>query len=61
MRAMLKNAVEKMRLMFIYVLADSWFASSDNMLFTCASRSASIHKLKKFFVMDTCTTYEVRV
>jgi len=44
MRAMLKNAVEKMRLLFLYVLADSWFASSDNMLF--------IHRLKKVFVMD---------
>jgi hypothetical protein len=44
MRTMLKTAVEKMRLMFLYVLADSWFASSDNMLF--------IHKLQKFFVMD---------
>ena len=44
MRSMLKDSIGKMRLVFRYVLADSWFASSDNMLF--------IHRLKKFFVMD---------
>ena len=32
------------QLKFQYVLADSWFASSDNMLF--------IHRKKKFFLMD---------
>jgi hypothetical protein len=32
------------RLKFEYVLADSWLASSDNMLF--------IHRKKKFFLMD---------
>jgi hypothetical protein len=44
MRSMLKRAVENQHLKFRYALADSWFASSDNMLL--------IHKLKKFFVMD---------
>jgi hypothetical protein len=44
MRSMLQNAVSKQRLQFRYVLADSWFASSDNMLF--------IHRLNKFFIMD---------
>jgi hypothetical protein len=44
MRSMLKNAVENQHLKFRYVLADSWFSSSDNMLF--------IHRLKKHFVMD---------
>ena len=44
MRFMLRQAVEKQHLKFRYVLADSWFASSDNMLF--------IHRLKKHFVMD---------
>jgi len=44
MRAMVKNAIEHQHLKFRYVLADSWFASSDNMLF--------IHKLKKHFIMD---------
>ena len=44
MRAMFETAVEKQHLKFGYVLADSWFSGSDNMLF--------IHKLKKFFVMD---------
>jgi hypothetical protein len=45
MRSMLRQAVENQHLKFRYVLADSWFASSDNMLF--------IHRLKKYFVMDT--------
>ena len=44
MRLMLQNAVENQHLKFRYVLADSWFSSSDNMLF--------IDRLKKHFVMD---------
>jgi hypothetical protein len=44
MRCMLQIAVEIQRLVFRYVLADSWFSSSDNLLF--------IHRLMKFFVMD---------
>jgi hypothetical protein len=44
MRSMLKNAAENQHLKFRHVLADSWFASSDNMLF--------IHKMDKYFVMD---------
>jgi len=44
MRSMVKQAVDNQHIKFRYVLADTWFASSDNMLF--------IHKLKKFFVMD---------
>jgi hypothetical protein len=44
MRSLLQNAVENQHLKFRYVLADSWFASSDKMLF--------IHRLKKHFVMD---------
>jgi hypothetical protein len=44
MRSMIKLAIENQHLIFRYVLADSWFASSDNMLF--------IHKQKKYFVMD---------
>jgi hypothetical protein len=44
MRSMLQQAVETQRLKFRYVLADSWFSSSDNMLF--------INKLKKHFIMD---------
>jgi hypothetical protein len=44
MRSMLKQAVESQHLKFRYVLADSWFSSSDNLLF--------IHILKKYFVMD---------
>ena len=40
MRSMLQTAVEKQHLKFGYVLADSWFSASDNMLF--------IHRLKKF-------------
>jgi hypothetical protein len=44
MRSMVKNAVENQHLKFGYVLADSWFSSSDNMLF--------IHKLDKYFIMD---------
>jgi len=44
MRTMVHQAVENQHLKFRYVLADSWFASSDNMFF--------IHKLKKYFVMD---------
>ena len=44
MRSMIQQAVETQRLKFRYVLADSWFSSSDNMLF--------IDKLKKYFIMD---------
>jgi hypothetical protein len=44
MRSMIKQAVDNQRLKFSYVLADSWFASSDNMLF--------IDKLQKYFIMD---------
>ncbi|MDR0573281.1 MAG: IS701 family transposase, partial [Tannerella sp.] len=44
MRTMLTNAVKSQRLKFRYILANSWLASSDNMLF--------IHRLKKFFLMD---------
>ena len=44
MRSMILNAVASLHLIFRYVLADSWFSSSDNMLF--------IHKLKKYFVME---------
>jgi hypothetical protein len=44
MRSMLQQAVENQHLKFRYVLTDSWFSSSDNMLF--------IHKMKKNFVMD---------
>jgi hypothetical protein len=44
MRAMIKQAVKLQHLLFHYILADSWFASCDNMLF--------IHNLKKFFIMD---------
>ena len=44
MRSMLQQAVENQHLKFRYVLSESWFSSSDNMLF--------INKLKKYFVMD---------
>jgi len=44
MRSMVQQAVESQHLKFRYVLADSWFSSSDNMLF--------IDKLQKYFVMD---------
>jgi hypothetical protein len=44
LRSMVQQAVENQHLTFRYVLADSWFASSDNMFF--------IHKLEKYFVMD---------
>jgi hypothetical protein len=44
MRSMLTQAVQQQHLVFRYVLADSWFSSSDNMLF--------IHRLKKYFLMD---------
>jgi hypothetical protein len=44
MRSMLKQAVESQHLKFRYVLADSWFSSSDNLLF--------IHRMKKYFIMD---------
>jgi IS4 transposase len=44
MRSMIQSAVDSQHLKFTYVLADSWFASSENMLF--------IDKLKKYFVMD---------
>jgi IS4 transposase len=44
MRSMVKQAIESQHLKFKYVLADSWFSSSDNMLF--------IDKLEKYFVMD---------
>ncbi|MDR0287842.1 MAG: transposase [Clostridiales bacterium] len=44
MRTILLQAIEKQHLKFRYVLSDSWFASSDNLLY--------IHKLQKYFVMD---------
>ena len=44
MRAMIRQLIVSQHLIFRYVLTDSWFSSSDTMLF--------IHKLKKFFVMD---------
>ena len=44
MRSMIEQTIKNQHLKFRYVLTDSWFASSDNMLF--------IHKVKKFFVMD---------
>ena len=44
MRSMVKQAIDNQHITFRYVLADSWFSSSDNMLF--------IHKMKKYFVMD---------
>jgi hypothetical protein len=43
MQQMIKQCIRN-QLRFKYVLADSWFASSDNMLF--------IHHKNKFFVMD---------
>ena len=44
MRTMLNEAVKSRHLKFRYVPADSWFSSSDNLLF--------IHRLKKYFLMD---------
>ncbi|MDR1129453.1 MAG: hypothetical protein LBK96_00545, partial [Prevotellaceae bacterium] len=44
MRSMLRQAVENQHLKFRYVLADSWFSSSNNLLF--------IDRLEKYFVMD---------
>jgi len=44
MRSMVQQAVENQHLKFKYVLSDSWYASSDNMLF--------IDKLSKKFLMD---------
>jgi hypothetical protein len=44
MRSILQQANENQHLKFRYVLSDSWFASSDNMLF--------IHRMDKYFVMD---------
>jgi len=44
LRSMVEQAIVSQHLKFSYVLTDSWFASSDNMLF--------IDKLKKYFVMD---------
>jgi hypothetical protein len=44
LRSMVENAVKNQHLKFRYVLTDSWFASSDNMLF--------IHNHKKYFIMD---------
>ncbi|MDR2058139.1 MAG: transposase [Dysgonamonadaceae bacterium] len=44
MRSMLQQAVENQHLKFRYVLADSRFSSSDNLLF--------IARLGKYFVMD---------
>jgi hypothetical protein len=43
MQQMIEQCIRN-QLKFKYVLADSWFASSDNML--------SIHRKKKFFLMD---------
>jgi hypothetical protein len=44
MREMVLQAVNSRHLVFKYVLADSWFASGDNMRF--------IHGSGKFFLMD---------
>jgi hypothetical protein len=44
MRSMLKQAVESQHLKFRYILADSRFSSSNNLLF--------IHRPEKYFVMD---------
>jgi hypothetical protein len=44
MRLMVQQAMDTQQLKFRYVLADSWFSSSDNMLF--------IERMKKYFVMD---------
>jgi hypothetical protein len=44
MRSMISKAVEKQHLVFKYVLADSWFSSSDNLLF--------IHQLKKYLASN---------
>ena len=44
MRSMITPSIEKQHLVFKYVLADSWFSSSDNLLF--------IHKSEKYFLMD---------
>jgi len=44
MRSMIQQSVEKQHLKFKYVLSDSWYASSDNMLF--------INRLNKKFLMD---------
>jgi hypothetical protein len=46
MHLMLQRAVKEQHLQFRYVLADSWFSSSDNLLF--------IDKLEKYFVMYHC-------
>jgi hypothetical protein len=43
MRQMIKQCIRN-QLKFQWILTDSWFASSDNMLF--------IHQQKKFFLMD---------
>ena len=43
MQKMIKQCIRN-QLKFQYILADSWFASSDNMLF--------IHRMKKFFLMN---------
>jgi hypothetical protein len=45
MRSMLKQAIVSQHLKFSYVSADSWFSSSDNLLY--------IHKPGKYLVMDT--------
>ena len=44
LRAMVLCAVKEQNLLFRHVLADSWFSSSDNMLF--------IHRQGKHFIMD---------
>ncbi|KAA6350470.1 hypothetical protein EZS27_002197 [termite gut metagenome] len=44
MRSMIKQAIKNQHLVFGYVLADSWFSSSQNTLF--------IHKEKKHLLMD---------
>jgi hypothetical protein len=44
MCSMIRQAVKKQHLKFRYVLADSWFSSSENMLF--------IDRLKKYFILD---------
>jgi hypothetical protein len=44
MRSMIAQAIESQHLKFRYVLADSWFSSSENMLF--------VHRAEKYFLMD---------
>jgi hypothetical protein len=50
MRSMITQAVEQQHLLFRYVLADSRFSSSNNMLF--------IHRFGKYFLMDMKSGYK---